>query len=125
MERFKEGTKEDRILINTEGIEMPMKTDLSTTSSLSSMESSISKDASESPSSSSSSEPTISRPLSKEQLEYTEQMLTDFGRRLSGKEWAKEAEEEISVQIETELLISEATSIENLSKMYEGWMAWI
>lgn len=125
MEQFKEGTKDDRILINAEGIEMPMRTELSTTSSQSSMESPpISKEASESPSSS-SNQPTITRPLSKEQLEYTEQVLSDFGRRLSGKEWAKEAEEEISAEIQTELLISEATSIENLSKMYEGWMAWI
>eukprot|EP00210_Caulerpa_lentillifera_P002858 g2731.t1 len=124
-ERLIEGSKDHRIVINTTGSEMPINEYLPETSSTDSSSAEPVVEADAQSSSMLLDQPMITWPLTNEQLEFRDRVLNEFQDRLTGMDFGKESGDKITVEAQTEALLGEATSVENLSKMYEGWMAWI
>lgn len=58
-----------------------------------------------------------------QRVAFAKAILTAFDQKLSGKD--SSAKEPLSVQEHVDHLIKQATSLDNLSQMYEGWTAWI
>jgi len=58
-----------------------------------------------------------------QRLAFASATLSIFQRKLSGRASSQDAA--LPVEQHVDHLIKEATSLDNLSKMYEGWTAWI
>ena len=68
--------------------------------------------------------PRLTRTLRPEQLDYADTVMRDFRRRLNGSDEGSH-NQACTAEDLTDQLISQATDIRNLCRMYEGWMPWI
>ena len=69
--------------------------------------------------------PRLTKALRSEQLDYANTVMHDFRRRLNGWTEDDSLNEACTAQDLTDQLISQATDMRNLCRMYEGWMPWI